>query len=90
MDDKVKEKLYDHYTSWRKTTRNDIHKLYIDLMLEKLLNDKPLDWVEMGTKYYDGNTKELYWSREELIRQTGWSINQIEMKVKDGNLICFK
>lgn len=90
MDDNVKERLYNHYTSWRETTRNDIHKLYIDLMLEKLLNDKPLDWVHIGNVYYDNNTKELYSSKEDLIKQTGWSISQIEMKIKDGNLIRFK
>lgn len=88
--DELKEMLYEHYTSWRQRTKNDIHKMYIDMMLDRLLNDKPLSWPEAGVKHYDSVEKKLYWSKTELMNETGWTLNMTDNKIKDGRIICFK
>ena len=60
------------------------------MMLDKLLNDEPLSWPEAGLKHYDVVEKKLYFSAEDMMKDTGWSSGMIDNKIKDGRIICFK
>ena len=79
----------NNYLDWRSKTKNEIHILYIDMMLEKLDRGEKLSYDESVAKYYDKVDKKLYWGTKEAYEALG-SETVLRKMIDHGRIVKFK
>jgi len=88
-DTRLQNQTRNNYLDWKAKTKNPLHQLYIDIMLEKLDNQEKLSWDESVVKYYDKVDKKLYWGTKEAYEALG-SETVLRNMIDHGRIVKFK
>lgn len=89
-DTRLQNQTRNNYLDWKSKTKNPLHHIYIDIMLEKLDNGQKLSWDESVVKYYDKATKQLYFGIAALKEGLTGSTSSIKTLIDNGRIIRFK
>lgn len=87
---RLQNQTRNNYLDWKNKTKNPIHHLYIDIMLEKLDRGEKLSWDESVVKYYDKATKQLYFGLPALKEGISGRDSSIKTLIDNGRIIRFK
>ena len=89
-DTRLQSQARTNYLDWKRKTKNPLHHIYIDIMLEKLDKGEKLSWDDTYVKYYDKATKQLYFGIAALKEGLTANTSSIKTLIDNGRIIRFK
>ena len=89
-DTRLQSQARTNYLDWKRKTKNPLHHIYIDIMLEKLDKGEKLSWDDTYVKYYDKATKQLYFGIDALKEGLTGRDSSIKTLIDNGRIIRFK